>query len=332
MPNSLKNKTEISICIATYNVEKYIIQCLDSIVNVENDIVYEIIIVDDCSNDKTVDNIKKWISKNKNIIVNFRVNKRNLWPGWTYDIASKLARSPYITFLDSDDYLIKKTFKNKINLLKTNEDLKVIYWNGLYLRNEILTNSEVQPQLHKYFKGSLQTIRHKLFTNIPMCSISCAVIKKSFFDKIWGFDNDLLSNDYLLNVKIRNSICNKDKEVFFEKTPCFAYRIQNESISHNNKRMNILVTQVIERYCKDIDLKKKIINKFKADLYYQNSIDNINNKRYKKWIENLKLAITYNFKIVLIIRFIFYTIFPKKVVDKIIKIIPNKIKSYFNIA
>lgn len=44
----------LSICIAAYNVESYISECLLSIFQFENTISKEIIIVDDCSNDTTI--------------------------------------------------------------------------------------------------------------------------------------------------------------------------------------------------------------------------------------------------------------------------------------
>lgn len=51
----------LSICIAAYNVEKYISECLLSIFEFEKTISKEIIIVDDCSNDKTIQMIKSII-------------------------------------------------------------------------------------------------------------------------------------------------------------------------------------------------------------------------------------------------------------------------------
>ena len=52
----------ISICIAAYNIEKYIIQCLDSILLMEANLDMEIIIVDDCSGDRTVQEIENFIA------------------------------------------------------------------------------------------------------------------------------------------------------------------------------------------------------------------------------------------------------------------------------
>ena len=50
-------KTSISIIIPTYNVEKYVTECLNSLIN-QSFKNFEIIIVDDCSTDSTLDIVK----------------------------------------------------------------------------------------------------------------------------------------------------------------------------------------------------------------------------------------------------------------------------------
>ncbi|MDR0370032.1 MAG: glycosyltransferase [Candidatus Peribacteria bacterium] len=68
----------LSICIATYNVEKYILQCLNSIKNKESTINKEIIIVDDKSSDSTIEKIHQRIQENPEIPTTLHSNKNNL--------------------------------------------------------------------------------------------------------------------------------------------------------------------------------------------------------------------------------------------------------------
>ena len=44
---------KVSVCVVTYNQEKYIRQCLQSIVDQETDFDFEVIVADDCSTDRT---------------------------------------------------------------------------------------------------------------------------------------------------------------------------------------------------------------------------------------------------------------------------------------
>lgn len=94
----------ISICIAAYNVELYISECLLSIFQFENTIRKEIIIVDDCSEDGTVAVVQSIIEKYKDQNITIIQNSQNLWPAGTYNTAVANATGKYITFLDSDDF------------------------------------------------------------------------------------------------------------------------------------------------------------------------------------------------------------------------------------
>lgn len=68
----------ISICIAAYNVESYISECLLSILEFENTISKEIIIVDDRSNDNTVKIVRSMIEKYGNENITLIENQQNL--------------------------------------------------------------------------------------------------------------------------------------------------------------------------------------------------------------------------------------------------------------
>ena len=50
---------DVSICIMTYNHERYIVQCIESVLAQKKNFSYEIIVSDDASSDRTVDIIEK---------------------------------------------------------------------------------------------------------------------------------------------------------------------------------------------------------------------------------------------------------------------------------
>ncbi len=68
----------LSICIAAYNVESYISECLLSIFQFETSLNREIIIVDDCSRDNTVAVIYSFLEKYKDQNIKFIQNPKNL--------------------------------------------------------------------------------------------------------------------------------------------------------------------------------------------------------------------------------------------------------------
>ena len=92
---------KISVIIPVYNVEKYLRECLDSVVNqTMRDI--EIICVNDGSTDNSLDILKEYATKDDRIIV---INQTNGWLSAARNSGLKIAKGEYIQFVDSDDYL-----------------------------------------------------------------------------------------------------------------------------------------------------------------------------------------------------------------------------------
>ena len=71
-------KPTLSICIAAYNVESYISECLLSIFQFEKTLEREIIIIDDCSSDTTVEVIRSLIAKYPEENIKLIQNTENL--------------------------------------------------------------------------------------------------------------------------------------------------------------------------------------------------------------------------------------------------------------
>lgn len=97
---------DVSICIMTYNHERYIEQCIDSVLTQNVNFSYEIIVSDDASSDKTVDIIEKQYGS---II---KINRQSQNRGITrnfYDLL-KLATGNYIATLSGDDFYINDNF------------------------------------------------------------------------------------------------------------------------------------------------------------------------------------------------------------------------------
>ena len=109
-------ETFFSIVITAYNCEKYIKQCIFSVLN-QNFGEYELIIIDDCSSDNTlkiIENIKDNRIKIFSLPQNQGVsNARNT--------AIKASKGEYIFFLDCDDYIENNLLKEAYNELSSSK-------------------------------------------------------------------------------------------------------------------------------------------------------------------------------------------------------------------
>ena len=98
------NNIQVSVIIPVYNVEQYLRQCLDSVIN-QTYKDTEIIIVNDCSPDNSLQIIKEYQQKDDRIVL--LDLKQNVGLGFARNAGMKVARGKYITFIDSDDWVTK---------------------------------------------------------------------------------------------------------------------------------------------------------------------------------------------------------------------------------
>lgn len=93
-------ETKVSVIIPVYNVEKYLNECLDSIIHQSlKDI--EIICVDDGSTDSSLNILNEYKSKDDRFVV---IEQKNQFAGAARNRGIKAAKGKYLVFLDSDDF------------------------------------------------------------------------------------------------------------------------------------------------------------------------------------------------------------------------------------
>ena len=118
--------SKISVIIPVYNVEKYLEECLNSIVNQTfKDI--EIICVNDCSTDNSLSILEEYAKKDNRIkIINL---KQNIKQGGARNKGLDIAQGEYIMFVDSDDYIETDTIEYFYNAIDNNKcDLVASYF------------------------------------------------------------------------------------------------------------------------------------------------------------------------------------------------------------
>ena len=99
---SRKDMPKISVIIPAYNVERYIRECLDSVLGQTlRDI--EVIVAEDCSTDRTLEIVEEIAARDARVRM-LRM-ERNIGQGFARNKALDVARGDYIWFIDSDDFM-----------------------------------------------------------------------------------------------------------------------------------------------------------------------------------------------------------------------------------
>jgi len=147
---SNNNKIKISIVVPVYNVEPFIKQCLDSLINQTLKEI-EIILIDDCSSDKSGIICDEYTVKDDRIIVIH--NENNIRQGSSRNKGIEIAKGEYIGFVDPDDWVDLDFFEKLYNTAKKNKsdivknERKKIFSDG---------TEEIQTDLNKKIKKGLK--------------------------------------------------------------------------------------------------------------------------------------------------------------------------------
>ena len=136
IPNG--NKPIISVCIAAYNVDKYIEKCVTSVMEqtLQN---IEIIIVNDGSLDKTPEIVSNLALKDTRIKV---INQKNAGLGYSRNKGLSQARGKYIHFMDGDDYMAPRFLEKMVQNAEK-------YHSDIVISNHICFESFSGEELHR---------------------------------------------------------------------------------------------------------------------------------------------------------------------------------------
>lgn len=202
---------EISIIIPCYNSGVVLLEALQSIENCNDQVIYEIIIIDDGSNDLKTKNILNKLKDTHPIL--FQENKG---PAAARNLGIKNSKAPFLLFLDSDNKLLTGYLDKAIKLFKNDAEIGVIYSNVSFFGET--TKPRFEPDIYNYEK----LLAHNY---IDMC----AIIRKKVWEEVGGLDESrkLIGRedwDFWLSIGKTNWKFHFIDEKFYE------YRINKKSL------------------------------------------------------------------------------------------------------
>ena len=153
----------ISVIIPVYGVEKYIAQCLESVIN-QTYKNLEIIVINDGTKDRSADIAKEYAAKDSRIKV---YDFKNGGLSVARNRGLEIATGEYISYLDSDDWLDTKMYETLLETAMKNEadmvKCGIIETNGaaeekITFSDVKIINNEQHKAFENYFKGILWTL------------------------------------------------------------------------------------------------------------------------------------------------------------------------------
>ena len=116
---------KLSIVVPVYNVEKYILKCISSLLNQDYD-NYEIIIVDDGCKDCSINLVNTTFSDSRIKVI----HQENKGLSGARNTGLRAASGEYVWFVDSDDWVEENCFSELVKML---DDIDVLYFNSFFV-------------------------------------------------------------------------------------------------------------------------------------------------------------------------------------------------------
>ena len=224
---------KISVIIPTYNRKKTLARAIQSVIN-QSLSPFEILIIDDGSNDGT----EEWVKENFRNIKYIYQNNHGV--SSARNIGIENAYGDWVAFLDSDDEWLPNKLFEQVKSIQSNPKIKFFHTNEIWIRNGVRVN---QMKKHKKYGGYI----FEKCLDICRISPSSVLIQKEVFDNIGVFDESLrVCEDYDLWLRITS----KYPVVFLDVPLIYKYGGHADQLSKVNDGIESYRIQSLEKIIK----------------------------------------------------------------------------------
>ena len=223
---------KLSIIVPVYNLERYIAATLESLLSIRFSYEYEIVVINDGSEDKSEAVIKKYQHKHSNIVL-YTIENQGV--STARNLGVKNARGQYITFVDGDDTVESDFFEKAVRELDSGRydfvQGNFITINCCRKLNSQFSDVDVEISDTKSILELFFSPR-KIIHNTVWGKVFCAdIAKNTFFDSSISVSED---QKYIFDI-----IC-KAKRIKIMKEQAINYYLRDSSVIHtmDTKKFN----------------------------------------------------------------------------------------------
>lgn len=223
----MNNMKKVSIILPVYNGEEYLEKALDSIIcqTYEN---WELIIVNDCSTDRTEAIVSDYVKKDNRI--KLFTNFENLKLPKSLNVGFEHATGDYYTWTSHDNNLKPTMIETLVSFLENNPDYGMVYSDFTYISD----NGDIIG------KSSLGEPKELLYGNQVGASF---MYRSEIAHLVGGYDPNLfLAEDYEYWLRIFFVA-----KVYHLKKDLYDYRVHSESLSKKNNYVSRQVYKAVKK-------------------------------------------------------------------------------------
>lgn len=319
LKKNTKHDEKISVIVPVYNVEKYLNECIESIIK-QTYKNLQIILIDDGSTDNSGTICRNFANKDNRIEV-YHLKQAGVSAARNYGI--DCVKGEFIFFVDSDDILNENIIRNLYNninecdiaychswIFSDFNEIKAINYNSKFDSREVTASEFIESMFRDCKTGKMNNeyrghVWDKLFRT--------EIIKENnikFDEEIYFNEDRMFIFDYLLNckkVKILNWIG-------------YYYRIRKDSAMNDKKLTNKQFTEfeAFNKMLQKVETNNNLKNQIKLDICLSSSERYLCFKKYVQAKEFLNLFNKYKLKLLFDYRIGFFA--KLRIIKKQIKI------------
>lgn len=247
---------KVSIIVPVYNVEKYVNECLESILSQTlKDI--EIICVDDGSTDRSAEILDDYAVRDARIKV---IHKENKGYGHTINIGIQAAQGEYIGIVESDDWILPE-FYDRLYSIAKKENLDLIKSDAIFCWEKIGYSYRIHyGGLVNYYDRVLTGEKRRFFYQFLMNTWT-GIYKKSFLQKHNIWHNETPGASYQDNGFWFQTMLFAERAMWLNEA-YYCYRQDNpDSSVHDMKKIMAMSEEFdyIEKFLRDKQAGKEAV-------------------------------------------------------------------------
>jgi glycosyltransferase involved in cell wall biosynthesis len=238
----------IDIIVPIYNAEKYLKTCLDSIYE-QSFPKFNVIAVNDGSTDASLEICKEYDNKYENFHLR---TTQNAGVSAARNLALSFSKSPYIVFVDSDDYLEKNYLEYLYGLLDNHSDLGIVGYRYVLDNQKEIMQSRIFSIKDKKTLVSNMLSNNRGVRTVLWNKIFVANIIK---DNKLKFSEDIsIGEDFIFLIKYINYV----SEFAIIDSKLYNYRISENSTMNSLKTDRIFSDKNMDEWKAIIEIEKKL--------------------------------------------------------------------------
>ena len=272
----MSNAPKISLLMSVYNGEDYLAEAIDSVLNQTfND--WELVIINDCSNDSTADILNNYTALDSRIKV--FTNEVNLRLPSSLNRALSLAEGKYIARMDADDICLPDRLQKQYDFMENNQDVALSSCRFMTLKNGVVASGGCGG------KSDFDAVKALLLVTNPI--LHPGIIAKAEIIKELGYDKDFTCTE---DMELWTRFVSAGHKVEILSEYLMIYRLHDKQITETTlEKQKREVITVQKKYFSEVlspmtaEQEQFYIN----GIYFTNEIDVDKFLKIYKWAKSV---------------------------------------------